>query len=220
VRAAKEKETSIKGNTNKDNSVNNNTFTGGMGEIFGRGQGKEPECPSPGCELLPITERQRKNAELWEQHMAEEEKETLLRNEAQHCDWSAIAAGSCFAKSKCWTPLNDYNGSRTMSPVTIRQRFMEITGGLYGKHETDKFCYWSANQYPASHNGSLLTLQHLSGAVPAALLDTLTHTAKLELVSLLEEERRVIRNICSQYYRDNGWRKAYALRAYDHKRRW
>jgi hypothetical protein len=82
---------------------------------------------------------------------------------------------------------------------------------MYGMIDKEHFTYWSIYRYPAAHNGSTLNVDHLKNAVPEHRLVMLDMDQKLELVSLLEAERKVIRNITSMFIRNYAWKKALTL---------
>jgi hypothetical protein len=121
-----------------------------------------------------------------------------------------LTSQTCLHPGLFWNPVPNYNGGQTMAPVAIRHRFITICG-MYGMIDKEHFTYWSIYRYPAAHNGSTLNVDHLKNAVPEHRLVMLDMDQKLELVSLLEAEHKVIRNITSMFIRNYAWKKALTL---------
>jgi hypothetical protein len=168
---------------------------------------------SPGCEVVPATIRFRERAEalkhLFVENNTESHKEKAHKEhkEKAHKEKAALKEEQGLSKGMFWNPVRDFNGGKTLSPLVIRQQFTGIVGS-YGVVDTTLYTYWSVNRYPAAQNGSKITIDHLCGSVSPTRLETLTMQQKCALVDLLEQERRVIRNITSQFIRNHAHTKA------------
>jgi hypothetical protein len=103
------------------------------------------------------------------------------------------------------------NGGLTSSPKAIEAEFKKLCGGSchYFSAVREGQHYWSWDRYPNAHRRATIDVSHLVRLVPN--LHTFSQQAKQRLVTLLEEERKVVRNLAGSYLRDKIWKKGRAL---------